>query len=80
MLARCAGCSWRGDHVAKDWTHRDPKLCLGVSFLQLSCTHFAGSWRWKGTLVLLQPLPPYGDVAGGIIPSHLSPRRQTLQS
>lgn len=30
-----------------------PELCLGVSFLQLSCTHFAGSWWWKEAMVLL---------------------------
>lgn len=56
------------------------ELCLRVSFLQLSCTHSAGSWRRKEAVVLLQPLLPYGDVAGGVIPSHLSPRKQMLQS
>lgn len=30
-----------------------PELHLRVSFLQLSCTHFAGSWRWKEAMVLL---------------------------
>lgn len=24
LLARCAGCSWRGDRMAKDWTHGGP--------------------------------------------------------